>query len=144
MRFDPSRWCETAAVSAAALFVDLPQSGRASNGLAVLQDFSDPAALRQVVLGQLAAVLRLQPDQLAADKPFRSLGLDSLMGLELRNRLERILSLKLSASTVWNFPTANQLCDHLLGQLGVGSEPPEVGQSLDDELREAEALLAEL
>ena len=45
------------------------------------------------------------------------------MGLELRNRLERALGMKLSASTVWNFPTANQLSAYLAEQLGLTNPP---------------------
>jgi acyl carrier protein len=107
------------------------------------------------VIAQLAAVLRTPPDRLAGDRPFRALGLDSLMGLELRNRLERVLGLKLSASTVWNFPTANQLCAYLAAQVGCPESSagatsarfaPEhtAARALEDELLEANTLLADL
>jgi acyl carrier protein len=108
-----------------------------------------------LVVGQLAAVLRMPPDRLVADRPFRSLGLDSLMGIELRNRLQRALGLKLSASTVWNFATINQLCAHLASRIeesSPSSTPHSVGtdarqsadRALEAELLQAEALLAEL
>jgi acyl carrier protein len=111
-----------------------------------------------VVAGQLAAVLRLRPEQLPASKPFRSLGLDSLMGLELRNRLERALELKLSASVIWNYPTLDQLCAYLAEQLQLGTaeparltrpaphspDPTSANDDLADELLQAEALLASL
>ncbi|WP_160508036.1 type I polyketide synthase [Streptomyces sp. BA2] len=49
------------------------------------------------------------PDQL----PFVELGLDSLMGVELRNRLERELGLRLSVALVWAQPTISQLSAEL-------------------------------
>jgi hypothetical protein len=39
------------------------------------------------------------------------------MALELRNRLERALRLKLSATLVWNYPTVSALAGHLGSQL---------------------------
>jgi acyl carrier protein len=162
MHFDPARWLETATPSAAALFGMAPATAPASAGARhsaapparAGKSGVSPEAMKELVISQLAAVLRTSPDHLAGDRPFRSLGLDSLMGLELRNRLERVLGLKLSASTVWNFPTADQLCGHLAGQVG-GSESrapvpaqaapkQSAAQALDEELLAATALLAEL
>ena len=52
-----------------------------------------------LVLG-LDRSMRLDPRT-----PLRDLGLDSLMTLELRNRLEADYGLRLSATLVWNYPT---------------------------------------
>src|SRR3970282_2293091 len=54
---------------------------------------------------QVAQVMRLDPTAIDPLIPFGSLGLDSLMGLEIRNRLERSLGLTLSAALVWTYPT---------------------------------------
>ncbi|MBV9654054.1 MAG: SDR family NAD(P)-dependent oxidoreductase, partial [Acetobacteraceae bacterium] len=159
MHFDRRRWMEMAAPATASLFADLPEaSGDEPAGSAAADAGAFAGgmeAMSRLVVGQLAAVLRLSPDRVPSDKPFRSFGLDSLMGLELRNRLERALGLKLSASTIWNFPTANQLCAHLVARLDEGRPPPDVAapmadpgksaaRDLEDELGEAEAMLADL
>jgi hypothetical protein len=39
------------------------------------------------------------------------------MALELRNRLERALALKLSATLVWNYPTVSAMAAHLEGRI---------------------------
>jgi acyl carrier protein len=70
-------------------------------------------ALRKYVREQVAKVLRQAPSRLENDKPFRSLGLDSLMGLELRNRLEVGAAQSLPATLVWNYPTIGTLADEL-------------------------------
>jgi acyl transferase domain-containing protein/acyl carrier protein len=162
MRFDATRWRESVATSRYArlfdgLHANATQTAAASS-LGAIKSAAPKQAqrlLRGVVTDQLAAVLRLRPEQLTASKAFRSLGLDSLMGLELRNRLERTLELKLSASMIWNYPTIEQLSVYLAGQLELGApEPAKVtrpapvtvtassaSDDLANELLQAEALL---
>ncbi|MEV6276992.1 type I polyketide synthase [Nocardia sp. NPDC051832] len=48
-----------------------------------------------------AQVLRLDVDILDSDTPLKSVGLDSLMALELRNRLEAAFGLRLSSTFLW-------------------------------------------
>lgn len=48
-------------------------------------------------------VLRLDPAAIGRETPFKALGLDSLMGLELRNRLEAAFGLKLSPTLLWTY-----------------------------------------
>ena len=61
----------------------------------------------------VGGVLRLPADQIDRHRPFGSLGLDSLMALELRNRLERALQRPLSATLAWNYPTVDALAGYL-------------------------------
>lgn len=70
----------------------------------------------------LAQVLRLAPSRIDTRMPLRSLGIDSLMALELRNRLEAALALTLSATLVWNYPTITSLVPYLAERLGIGLE----------------------
>ncbi len=81
------------------------------------------AAIETFIKGHVAQVLRQAPSRIETTKPFRSLGLDSLMGLELRNRLETELSLQLPASVVWNYPTVQSLAPHLASLLGLSIDP---------------------
>jgi NAD(P)-dependent dehydrogenase (short-subunit alcohol dehydrogenase family)/acyl carrier protein len=76
---------------------------------------------------QVARVLRLAPSRVERGKPLRTLGLDSLMALELRNRLESTLELKLPATLVWNFPTITALAPHLASRMEIPLEAPSPG-----------------
>lgn len=147
MSIDPVRWCEVAGSSTQPLLSGIAGSAAlsAAASSATRRNLADAAEVKELVTAQLAAVLRMSPERIDADKPFHSLGLDSLMGLELRNRIERLLDFKLPATSVWNFPTVNQLCAHLTAQIVGTSRPADErgspAQALEDELLAASALL---
>ena len=59
------------------------------------------AFLESHVGSLVAAVLKLEPEAIDVQKPLGTLGLDSLMGFELKNRCEQSFDLTLSATMVW-------------------------------------------
>lgn len=74
---------------------------------------------------QVAQVLRLAAERIPFNKPLKTLGIDSLMTLELRNRLEMSLGLTLSATLIWNYPTIDALVPFLAEKLGVSLDAAE-------------------
>jgi myxalamid-type polyketide synthase MxaE and MxaD len=60
-------------------------------------------------------VLKITPSRLDPRKALGDLGLNSLMAMELRNRLETALGHPLSATLAWNHPTVDALVTHLAG-----------------------------
>ncbi|MBZ4422804.1 type I polyketide synthase [Myxococcus sp. RHSTA-1-4] len=73
--------------------------------------------IEQLVREQMARVLRLDSSRVDREAPLQSFGLDSLMGLELRNRLEAALGVPLPASLMWKHPTLAALGEHLYGEV---------------------------
>ena len=71
------------------------------------------AAVRRIV----GRVLKLPEDRIDGSTPFGSLGLDSLMSVELRNLLQREMGTNLSATVAWNYPSVRELAGYLLGRL---------------------------
>ncbi len=67
----------------------------------------------------LAAVLKVPFEKIDPLRPLGSLGLESLLALELRGRLERTTGLQLSATMVWNHPTVRALSVYLAKRLDV-------------------------
>jgi len=90
-----------------------PRDGDSGSKLTLLRGAELCVALTEWLRQEVALVLRLDVARIPVDKALRTLGLDSLMALELRNRLERTLSLKLSATMVWNYPTVSAIAAHL-------------------------------
>ncbi|MBB1242431.1 SDR family NAD(P)-dependent oxidoreductase [Streptomyces durbertensis] len=71
-----------------------------------------------LVAGKVGAALRMGPDDpLDHDAKFVSLGLDSLMGMEVRSGLEKALGLSLPASLAFDHPSVRELSDFLHGRL---------------------------
>ncbi len=92
--------------------------------------------LAEVVRETVRAVMRLDPDFLLEDgQGFFLLGMNSLMAIELKNRLQVILGLRLPATTAFDFPTIAGLTRHLLEALfpaATGTTPAEPDEGLDD------------
>jgi acyl carrier protein len=83
------------------------------------------AKLLQAALREHASkVLRIPEGKLEVDAPLTSLGMDSLMGLELRNRIEAMLGITMPATLLWTYPTLVALSEHLAVALGREREKP--------------------
>lgn len=80
--------------------------------------------LEGVVKEAVGAVLRIAPARLDPRKALGSMGLNSLMAMELRNRLEAALGRSLSATLAWNYPTVEALAAHLAGGDAPSAAPP--------------------
>ena len=85
--------------------------------------------LAAFVQAELKAVLRL-PNSPPVGASFFDLGMDSLMAVELRNRLNRALSGAYTASNtvVFDYPSAAGLAEHLLKELGAVTEAKAVAE----------------
>lgn len=79
--------------------------------------------MRAFLSERIAQILRLTPTQLKPDVPLGDYGINSLMGMELRNQLERDLGITLSATLVWNYPTVNLMSAFLLERLQMPDAP---------------------
>ncbi|MBW4427882.1 MAG: type I polyketide synthase [Nostoc desertorum CM1-VF14] len=99
----------------------------------------------------IAKVLNLKsPEEIDIYQGFTDLGMDSLMAVELKNRLQTSLEYSIPASLVFDYPTVTALVDYLAGEMLATSDAIEsevveqiIPESNFDDLSdsEAEALL---
>ena len=73
--------------------------------------------LIRVLSDLVAEVLRLPRDEVAPRERLFDLGIDSLIAIELKNRLQGILGLGLSTTLLFDYPTIETLAQYLLETL---------------------------
>jgi polyketide synthase 12/epothilone polyketide synthase D len=90
--------------------------------LATAEPGARVALLEEALRAQVSQVLRIPEGKLDLDAPLTSLGMDSLMGLELRNRIEATFGITVPATLLWTYPTVAALSVYLAG--GVHAATP--------------------
>jgi acyl transferase domain-containing protein len=71
------------------------------------------AVVRDLVATMLARALQCRPDELDPEQPLTSIGLDSLMALDVRNQLARALAMSLPATLLLRNSTIDGVSAHL-------------------------------
>lgn len=146
IHLDARQWFQSfPAAGGSSLFAKLHDATKLErrDGGAIRAEFdaSDPAErpnrLAAAIADQIRAVLR-STEPIAHDRPMESLGLDSLMALELRNRLEASLGTTLPVALVWAYLTIHDLAGAMCERLGyatVAADEPaaEAETELSDE-----------
>jgi NADPH:quinone reductase-like Zn-dependent oxidoreductase len=79
--------------------------------------------LQELIVNELARVLRCAPSRIDVDQPLTRLGLDSLMAVEFRNRIESGLSVRLPVAELLKGPTTVSLAARLAEELGRAASP---------------------
>ena len=133
LRFSLRRWLESHPQAAGMRFLTELESEQAKpprvkrgifqEALTTAEPGERLTQLQDHVIEQLGRVLQLEPSRVDRRAPFTSLGVDSLMSLELRNRLESSLGLQLSAALLFTHPTPTALAAHLMTTLYPVSPP---------------------
>ncbi|MGW4160210.1 type I polyketide synthase [Streptomyces sp. NPDC004788] len=72
------------------------------------------ALLVDEVRVQVAGEIKLAPEELDLQRPLLEMGLDSVMTVAVRRRLERLFRLSLPATLLWNRPTVLAIAEYLV------------------------------
>ena len=123
---DARQWFQSfPAAAESSLFAEMREAstverrgcGKFQAELAAMPANERPARVASTIADEIRAVLR-SSDPIDHNEAMVSLGLDSLMALELRNRLESSLGIMLPAALVWAYPTISDLAGALCERLG--------------------------
>ncbi|MFI7504829.1 SDR family NAD(P)-dependent oxidoreductase [Streptomyces sp. NPDC049687] len=88
--------------------------------------------LRDLVAGETAVVLGHEPGRvIPARASFQELGVDSLMAVDLRNRIGRATGLTLPSTLVFDFPSLEALLDEIHRQLFAETDEGTDGDTTD-------------
>lgn len=133
MRFLPRQWLEFNPQAAAIPFYsevakERDKKAKSVEGvkvrdkLAAATDADKARIIESYVLDQIAQVVRTDVSLIDKNGPFTDVGIDSLMSLELRNRLESGFGIKLASTILFTYASPNALISFLLYQLGTSTE----------------------
>jgi surfactin synthase thioesterase subunit/NAD(P)-dependent dehydrogenase (short-subunit alcohol dehydrogenase family)/aryl carrier-like protein len=78
--------------------------------------------LQEYLRDQVARILQISADKLDPHQPLKTVGLDSLMAIELKNLVETSLAVEIPAVKLLEGPTLAQLAAELAPQLGAAAE----------------------
>ncbi|PRP97903.1 Erythronolide synthase, modules 3 and 4 [Enhygromyxa salina] len=103
-----------AAIATGATTVTLEQR------LAALPEVDRERAVLDLVRTEIASVLDLgRPESLGPDRPLKDLGLDSLVAVELRNRLQAVTGMRLPSTLLFDYPTSGALAKMIREELNL-------------------------
>jgi acyl transferase domain-containing protein/NADPH:quinone reductase-like Zn-dependent oxidoreductase/SAM-dependent methyltransferase/acyl carrier protein len=104
--------------------------------------------LKTYITAQLARVLGTTEDNILPEKPLNELGIDSLMTVEMKNRIEKQTGLSVPTVALMRGPTIETLVEALIQQLSGSAEVDQHAQAItkhrpaeEEERQKAEATL---
>jgi acyl carrier protein len=127
LELELSRWPQRVPLLAA--LIDRRTVGRAApvrDALLAAEPAARSALLETYLREEMGRVLGIDAARLDVAQPLGDLGFDSVMAVELKNRVEEALDVELSASLIWNYRTIAAIAGHLASKIGValGAVPP--------------------
>jgi acyl transferase domain-containing protein len=115
----PLDWRKLPGAASRTFFEAFAQPGKPAADSNVLRELKEsPPAKRRLLLtayvsARVAETVGSQPNAIGADEKFIDLGIDSLLAIELRNRLHADLGVPLAQTLIFDRPTVRSLVDHL-------------------------------
>jgi acyl carrier protein len=100
-----------------------------SDCVGVGQARPDAADIRAWLVEEIAALVRVPPNEIDVHEPFVRYGVGSAQALELAAKLEDWIGFSLSPTLIWDYPSI----DHLARHLADTSACPESADGQDDE-----------
>jgi polyketide synthase PksN len=78
--------------------------------------------VHETVIGIVSEVLEIDPKELDPDVPHAEFGVDSILAVEMVNKIAAALSVELEVTDFFNYSTIRELSEHLVRKLGEVTE----------------------
>src|SRR5690606_36432856 len=99
-------------------------------------------AVLDLIRVEIASVLDLgRPESLGPDRPLKDLGLDSLVAVELRNRLQTGTGLRLPSTLLFDYPPPGALTSMIYAELKFDSATATINPAVATELDRLDTML---
>ena len=70
--------------------------------------------IEKLIIKELSIILRLPGNKINTKRPIMEQGVDSLMTVELRNRLSTLFGIPLTTALLFNYPTIEKMSEYFL------------------------------
>ncbi len=98
--------------------------------------------LKQEIKQAIASVTKINQHKIREEDTFKSYGIDSLLALQIKNKLQKDLKVSLNVSVIWSYPTVNKLADFLAKELKIEQQFNSVASLM--EVKEKSAIESEV
>ncbi len=70
----------------------------------------------------ISGITKIPAAKIKEDATFKSLGIDSLMAVQLKNKLQTETNLNIAVSSIWTYPTIEKYAEFIVGELSLEDE----------------------
>jgi acyl transferase domain-containing protein/acyl carrier protein len=77
---------------------------------------------RNSIKQYISGITKVPVPKIKEDATFKSMGIDSLMAVQLKNKLQAEFELTLAVSSIWTYPTVEKYADFLIGELKIAEQ----------------------
>ncbi|WP_438022408.1 amino acid adenylation domain-containing protein [Sorangium sp. So ce233] len=133
-RLDARRWAEAHGADGAPFWAEMLEAERraapATSIRAEIEQRSPgeaAATIERLLVEEVGRVLRLAPSRIARTDRLRYLGFDSLMALELKNRLQSALGIQVTGAALLRHDSIAAIASHLFERMALGPVANDVG-----------------
>lgn len=95
--------------------------------------------IRDRIKAHISSATKLSVAKIKEDETFKSLGVDSLHALQLKNKLQEDFNTTLSVAAIWQYPTVQKLSDYIAKELDIEAQHAATEKAVPEPVKEPAA-----
>ncbi|MCO5248508.1 MAG: beta-ketoacyl reductase [Chitinophagales bacterium] len=89
---------------------------------------------KNAIKGMISKITKIPSSKIKGDATFKSIGIDSLMAVQLKNALQKESGLDLMVASIWTYPTVDKYTDFIVQELKIEDKTSSAVR-IEDEVR---------